>query len=188
MDLKTRPKVTLADLMIMVAVVALGAATLRTTLRLLPFGWFPRGRLTPLGYVERNVDFLVAHGVPLLLVASFAVVALTLRRRAYLPRRLGRRPGFTLCAAASVGAAITTAWIGAYHTIRGDSIALAVKDLLVFSIPASLGHAVIGAWLAMALAGRWRLIKSPLDGAGYALGMAWVLLFVLSCARVYLDV
>jgi hypothetical protein len=188
MDLKSRRKVALADLMIMVAVVALGAASLRTTLRLLPLGWFPSGRLTPLGYAERNVDFLVARGVPLLLLASLAVVAFTLRRWARLPRRMGRRPGFTLCAAAVVGAAVTTAWLGVYHSIRGDAIAMAAKNLVVFSIPASVGHVVIGAWLAMAIAGRGRPIRSPLDGAGYALGMIWILLFVLSCARFYLNI
>jgi hypothetical protein len=107
MDLKTRRKLTLADLMIMVAVVALGAATLRSTLRLLPFGWFPSGRRTSLGYAERNIDFLAAHGIPLLLLASFAVVAFTLRRWAHLARRMGRSPGFTLCAAVVVSAAVT---------------------------------------------------------------------------------
>ncbi len=188
MDHKTRRQVTLADLMIMVAVVALGAATLRATLRLLPFGWFPSGRRTPLGYAERNVDFLVAHGIPLFLLASLAVVALTLRRWVRLPRRMGRRPGFILCVAAVVSAAVTTAWIGAYHALLGDATAITVKDLVVFSIPASVGHAVIGAWLAMAIAGRGRPMRSPLDGAGYALGMFWVLLFAFSCARFYLDV
>jgi hypothetical protein len=188
LDLKTRRQVTLADLMILVAVVALGAATLRTTLRLLPFGWFPRGRRTPLGYTERYVDFLLAHGLPLFLLASLAVVALTLRRWARLPRRMGRRPGFIFCAAAVVSAVVTTAWIGAYHARLGDDVAIMVKNLVVFSIPASAGHAVIGAWLAMGIAGRGRPMRSPLDSAGYALGVFWVLLFAFCCARFYLDV
>src|SRR5262249_45410731 len=86
MNLKTRGKLTLADLMIIVAGVALGAAALRTTLRVLPFALFPIGRLIPFGYAERNLDFLAAHGVPLLVIASLVVVLLTLRRWARLPR------------------------------------------------------------------------------------------------------
>lgn len=188
MHLQTRQKITLADMMIAVAVVALGAASLRRTLQLLPWGWFPSGRRTLLGHVERNVDFVVAQGLPLLLLATLAVVALTLRRWACLPRQLGRRPGFILCAAVIVSAAVTTAWVGTYHKTRGTATPMAVKNLVVFSIPASVGHTVIGAWLALALAGRGRPIRSPLDGAGYALGMIWLLLYVLSCARFYLDV
>lgn len=182
MHLQTRQKATLADMMIAVAVVALGAASLRRTLQLLPWAWFPSGRPA-----ERNVDFVAVQGLPLLLLATLAVVALTLRRWACLPRRLGRRPGFILCAAVVVSAGVTAAWVGAYHKTRGHATPVAVKNLVVFSIPASVGHTVIGAWLAVALAGRGRPIRSLLDGVGYTLGMIWLLIFVLSCARFYLD-
>lgn len=184
MNLRARRKTTLADLMLVVALVAVSLVSLRTTLRVLPLGWFPKGRRTPLGFTERYLDFAISQGVPILVFSSLAVIAFSLMGVPRLPlRRLAHRPGFVLCFAAVVATALTTAVWTFYHASTSDPFAIALKNILVFTIPSSVGYAELGVWVSLALSRRFLPSRSVLDRLGYFLGALWAVLFALAQAR-----
>jgi hypothetical protein len=112
-----RPRIALADLIILVAAVALGIAVLRTTVECSGGGWYLRHVPSPhshwegpLGRALPLYSFLVlVNGVPQILVASLCVVALSVRSRGASAPRLSHRPGFVLCLVAVAASGWTTA-------------------------------------------------------------------------------
>jgi hypothetical protein len=175
----THRKPTLADLAIVIAILALGMASLRHTLSSLPFSFFRRRRTAGglRGSVDLYFEMALAHGVPLLVLASLAVVALSLRHPRPPLHRLARRPGFMVCLAVVVAAAGTIPLLGSAHLARGDLYPYFLVNVIVYGIVFNAGWMALGSWLTLALAGRRGRGQSRLDRFGLCLGSLWMILF-----------
>ena len=115
MDNQGPRRLDLADLVIAVAFVALGMASLRLTLSTMTVRWFQGRQTRPgaLGSTSLYFEMALAHGIPLLVLASLLVVALSLRRPGRPLRRLARSTGVVVPLAASVASGLTVAVLGA---------------------------------------------------------------------------
>jgi hypothetical protein len=156
---------TIFDAMTLVAVTAVGFAIARLCLlQIMP-------RSSP-AFAVRLTAVFVALGLTITLVP--------LRLRRPRPRRPGRLPGTLACCAVALAlvfilAEQASAWfepipgparfVPHYHAIN------LVFNLLRLDL---YSPAVAGAWLALALSGRWRPERDWLDQAGRALGVCWI--------------
>jgi hypothetical protein len=194
----------ISDFLITIFGIALGLASLRTTLSLFRGGWFIRhspspvshGSVAPLHFIDAQFNQILIHGIPFLVVACLTVVCLTLPRRRLLNTRLARRPGFILCAAAVTAATLTIVarghilWFAArvpepvYPGAEFESI---LWRILVFRVLPNIGFTVVGTWTALMLSGRGKPIPSWLDRFGYVLGVAWPVLLCLDYCRWFLE-
>jgi hypothetical protein len=189
---KHRPRMALADLLILVAATALGMAVLRATaadsgggyLRHVPA---PHSHWHgPLGsHLPYYFFFALYNGVPLILVASLCVVALSLRARRSSALRLSQRPGFVLCLAAVAASALTT--VVNCSALRSFGLDLAPWRLVVNDLIPNTGFMVLGSWMALAIVGRARPVSSWTDRIGYALGVTLVVLLALENGRLLLE-
>ena len=192
MDAEHRPRISLAELMILVAATALGFALLRTTIESSGGGYLRHVPL-PYSHAPRRLGFwpsfyyffALVNGVPQILVACAGIIVLSLRRRRSLPIPLSHRPGFVLCLAAVASSILTTVVRGAALWMQADFLAL--WRLIVFGILPNAGFMVLGAWMVLALAGRGGPIRSFLDRIGYGLGLSLVVLLALESGRMLLE-
>jgi hypothetical protein len=117
------------------------------------------------------------------------VLILRLRGPRLTLRRLSRQPGF----AAGVGSTAILA-IGLLALVRVSRRGMAVRAGVrlpppdpswwlgvVLHFGAVVGPAVIAAWLLLAFSGRRRPSRGWLDLLGRALGIAWIILFLVNC-------
>ena len=188
-------RIVLADLLLSIAMIALGLASLKTTLPASMIGGYYRHspvRIThqregPLSFLELRFNLILFHGVPLLAVASLAVVALTLRPPRPSVLRPACRPGFVLCLAAVAASILAVAVQGSACWLGKVDFDLALWTILIFTIVPHAGSMVIGAWIVLALAGRGGPSAPWLDRFGYAIGTIWVLVSALESARNILE-
>jgi len=160
----TLRRMTLSDAMIVVAVTAAGFATARACLRVMP-GSDP-------AFAVRVSAVFVA------LAMTIALIPLRLRRPR--PRRPGGGPGMVACCAVALAMAFILAeqanhWLkpapgpsSAEPHYRTINLVFNLLRLDLYS------PAVAGAWLALALTGRWRPECDWVDRAGRALGFCWI--------------
>ena len=110
-------RITLADALILIAILSLAMASLRMTWHI-GDGWYlsaanyrGHGTRTPLGFLGSPYTRTVANQPPLLALASLAVACLRIRRTLPLCMSLVCQPGLVLCAAIVAVAAVTPfAW------------------------------------------------------------------------------
>ncbi len=159
---------TLADLMILVVATGLGLALLRPYLEAFNrpgMVWSPATRAIETTY-----------GVWSPIAAWWMIALILIQYGGPHPRRarLIRRPGHVACCVA----AVALGW-GLVHAIAG----YASRDLngspfsfqqfwITISVP--VGPAVEGAWLVLALSGRWRADPGWVDRLGRFLGCLWI--------------
>jgi hypothetical protein len=112
-------------------------------------------------------------------MGTFALLVIRLRRPRPRFRRLNRQPGFVAC----VAAGLTLLLCGA------TSLPLLAhgKDWVSFiSYAPEVCFAVVGAWLALALAGRWHTEPGWIDRMGLAVGVLWIASNLLTWLRLAL--
>lgn len=167
-------KFTLMDLMILVAATAFGFGLIRWS-RIDFAGFFqldPRDRPFPLRYFSR----LAAHGVgytmvPFLAPWTLGMLLIRLRRPRPERRRLFRQPGAAALAAATLALVAEAVWFA------GDSLHRTQPMMLMVAFSGwshFCAFAVAGAWLTLALSGRWRGERGWIDRSGTWLGAAWI--------------
>jgi hypothetical protein len=155
---------TLSDAMILVGVTAAGLATARVCLRVMPGS-------DPAFAVRMSAVFVA-------LALTIALIPLRLRRPR--PRRPGRHPGIVACCAVALALALILAEQANSWLKPADGPALAVPHYRTINLVFDLlrldlySPAVAGAWLALALSGRWRPERDWFDRAGRALGVCWI--------------
>jgi len=180
MPASTRRRITLLDLVILVAATALGFALLRVCITGLGAQTLSRraGAGTA-GYITTAETYASA----LLAPWSLAVLVLSLRGPRPSFQRLARGPGFIASAAATTGVALYLTLCLAQSamgklTLNPGSI-WRITD--AFALYASL--MVAGSWLSLALGARWRMETSWVGWAGRILGIGWIGLFLLGLLR-----
>jgi hypothetical protein len=180
---------SLLDAMILIAATAVGLAIARrwtqladvTRLFLSP----DEGPLPVLASLTRRIVL----SWPVVAMWTLALVALRLRRPRPRGRRLFAPAGVVACLVAAVVMGLefaqvvfieTEDWIQYPHPRHtaarwGEFEYRAIHTTATTSI----GMAVAAAWVALALARRWRSERSWIDGAGRVVGSLWILLLLL---------
>ncbi|WP_406698467.1 hypothetical protein V5E97_06275 [Singulisphaera sp. Ch08] len=156
---------TLSDAMIGVAVTAAGLAIARACLlHVTPgaTGWFA---------VRISTTFVAL---------ALTITLLLLRFRQPRPRRPCRHPGsVACCAVAFASALIFVIWVSYWlmpgpsppSFVRSDRTVVLVANVLRLEL---YSFTVAGAWLALAVSGRWRPGPDWIDRAGRILGVLWI--------------
>jgi hypothetical protein len=158
-------RMTLFDVMILVAATAAGFATARACLNVMP-------GLRPAFAVRMTAVFVA-------LALTLTLIPLRLRRPR--PRRVGRDPGTVARCAVALALAFILIEMASHLSQPVPVRARAephyrVINLVFYLLRLDLySPAVAGAWLALALSGRWRPARDWLDRAGRVLGVCWVI-------------
>jgi hypothetical protein len=172
MRIATDRKFTLSDAMVLVAATAVGFWLIRATE--MYFSVEPTGKLRYLEVAERGASAMT----PFLATWTPAWLVLGLRRPRPRWRVLARRPGAVACVAATLMLGFETASYLATTAVVPDAVWKGLvpfrNQLLPYILPRRVAPAVAGAWLVLALGGRWRPDPSWLDRSGAALGIAWI--------------
>jgi hypothetical protein len=180
-----RRRLTMLDILVLVAATAVGLASAR----LYPAGQDLRDSTHPLNdriiysiYLASNVT------VPFLLAWSVADLILCFRGPRLPLRRLARQPG-------AIAAFVATA-VGVFHLAMDiASVAshpryampfVARVKMMICNVPMVIAPGVFGAWMTLALCGLWRADRSWLDRFGRVLGLAWIGLSLALYARTIL--
>jgi hypothetical protein len=110
---------------------------------------------------------------------SLAVLALNLRAPRLPLRRLARRPGFAASGAVLVALVCGLSFLA--PVMRGLGLLQAksnIGDALLLLLAGQIGVGVATAWLAITLAGQWKVRPTWLERAGASLGAYWIILTV----------
>jgi hypothetical protein len=124
--------------------------------------------------------------LPVLLAWTVAVLLLSLRRPGPAWRRVGRGPGFVAAVAVLLGQAqLASEFVPVQWSARAwpDAERYAV---LLPALSDRAGPPLLGAWVALALAGLWRPGRSWVERFGRWLGAVWLGLFLLVRLASYL--
>lgn len=132
-------------------------------------------------------------GLPMIMSLTLAVLLMALQRPRPGFGSLMRRPGTAACGAAALAMAIGAANMMALLAVvrvkqsmgpyEPDRLAVVLVDCLIHGVPLDCGMpglAVTVAWATLALTGQWHREPHWLDRAGRRLGLAWIVLMVLS--------
>jgi hypothetical protein len=188
MSAEARRRFTLSDGMALIAATAAGFALSREWSRMndrwngAAIDW---GLLPSLAPLSREVVL----GWPAVTVVTAALVLLRLRPPRPRRRRLFAPPGVVACVVATCVVVLDLA----DHAIRmiedyrqyPQAQHVAARwyevEMRAFSTVAStsVGYAVAAAWIAMALARRWRPERSWIDRAGIVVGCLWIALVLI---------
>lgn len=120
---------------------------------------------------------------PSVMTFSVAILILSLAQPRPRLRQVFRQPGVAACAAAVLACFVSfllltsdTIWA------RNKSVFSAVGVNYWLSSSRSAGFAVVGAWIVLALGGRWQSGRSWIDHTGRALGICWLAALALEFA------
>jgi hypothetical protein len=127
----------------------------------------------------RFVAWTTGPGSCLVLPWMLAILLLRLRQPHPPRRQLARQPGLVACAAAMAGLLPGALWSLSVARFRGPTWSRLPFPERWFGLIDFVAPAVVGAWLALALGGRWRAERGWIDRAGRALGVFWVATFLL---------
>jgi hypothetical protein len=181
-----RRRLTLRDVLIVVAFLALGFGLLRLRITFADVPRFFRSAFTPVpwelpvGVLVLRLSGLVELAIPCFLSWTLGLLIL----RVALPRPpircLFRQPGFVGCVAFLAIAVCSYAATFASLAIRGRLASVTTRELIGFHSTASLlmtqfgGWGMAAAWIILGLSGRWRFEASWIDRFGRAMGVFWL--------------
>jgi hypothetical protein len=178
-DLRPR-RFTLADVMVLVAATAPGLLLLRAAVDLDLFNRSANPKAPP----GRNfVEYLSVSGGCILSTLTFAVLVLSLYKARGNFRQIIGGPGFIACAAVAAASVLPVCYfaIGMMcDTGLGSFRAPLYFNNLFARLTHGAGPMIGGAWIALALSGRWRPGPAWTDRLGCMLGLAWIFIYVYS--------
>ena len=148
---------TLADAMLLVAATAPGLVFLRIAAGL---GLFTRERGPNDPWGRDFIEQLAIAGGCLLVPIALLVLVLSLRGRRSQSRDIAQSLGFTACVALVVASVLPIAWFAVW-VAKADEFNRSNEISLNFNnsfgrLELYGGPMIAGAWLALALSGRWR--------------------------------
>jgi hypothetical protein len=168
---------SLADAMVLVAAAVPGLMLLRSAVALGIFSLSPNPKAPPGRDFIHNLT--VSSGC-ILGSLTFAVLVLSFHRPWPNLREVIGRPGFVACVAVVAASFLPLVHfvIGvAALTATGLNVAWYFMNTLSMLVN-SAGQMIIGAWIALALIGRWRPGPTWKDRLGGVLGACWIILSV----------
>lgn len=164
-------RITLFDMMVLIAATAVGFALARAEMTY--FRWGARGG-SAMPHVWLTDCVRVASCVPMTLM--FALFTLRFRGPRPAFRNIAQQPGMAACCAAimSVAFGVLLAIPRAAASARsGEELSIETFAIIVVNI-LGLGYSVAAAWLTLLLAVGWRPERSWQDRLGRALGAYWI--------------
>lgn len=172
---------TLADVMVLVAATTPGLIVLRAAVDLDLFNRAPNPK-APAG---RNfIEYLSVSGGCILGSLTFAVLVLSLYKPRGKFREIIGGPGFVACAAVAAASVLPVAYFAIGMTCD-TGLGSLKAPLYVNNLFARLTHGagpmIGGAWIALALSGRWRPGPTWTDRLGCVLGISWI------CISLYIE-
>jgi hypothetical protein len=177
-------RLTLADLMLLVAATAPGLAVVRFANTL---GLYDERIMRTTGKVRLALEAISVFVTPVIVPWTLMVLILSLRKPRPPLRRVAGRPGFVACACVALtlllqapDLVIRACLIETFPEV-GTQYGRAVATITLFS-----GVTILGAWMALALAGRWRPGRSWLDRLGCILGCYYIFIYVIN--KIYFTV
>jgi hypothetical protein len=173
---------SLADAMVLVAATAPGFLLIRTAVTLGLFNLTPNPKAPP---GRDFINSLSVSSASLLGGVTLAILVLSLHRPRPNLREVIGRPGFVACAAVVAASFLPLVHfvIGATTlSATGLSVELYFNNTLA-RLTLNAGQMIIGAWIALALLGRWRLGPTWKDRLGCVLGACWIMVYV--CTELY---
>jgi hypothetical protein len=162
---------TVRDALILIGALAVGLALTRAALA---------GRPLDRTHWVHSVAVGLTAASPCAGAMSLALLALRLVRPRPGLRRLARQPGLVACAVFAVDSilvalfAMTNRTGGRFFFADAMWILHGQWVLRTNYFWPQAGSAVGGAWIALALGGRWKAEPSWIDRAGRALGVYWI--------------
>jgi hypothetical protein len=172
-----RRRFTLADAMLLVAATTPGMILLRIAVGFNLFARDPSPRVPP---GRDFVEFLSLAVACVLLSLSPAVLVLTARLPEPTRRDVIGGPGFVACLAAMVALVFPLAYFAvgvAFSHGIVNNITLYYNNMVGRWVHVA-GPMITGAWLALALVGRWQVKPIWTDRLGCVIGACCVLLYV----------
>jgi hypothetical protein len=173
-----RRRLTLADVMVLVAALAPGLMLLRAAVELGLFNPTPNPKASP----GRNiVEYLSLAGGCLLGSLTFAVLVMSLYKPREKLREIIGGPGLIASAAVAAAAVLPVAYFAigvACDTGLGASRLPLYFNNLFARLTHCAGPMIIGAWIALALSGRWRPGPTWTDRLGCLLGVGWICIYL----------
>jgi hypothetical protein len=170
----------LVDGMILIASTALSLGWLRHPLEY-RLSFYADGRII------ENLRPSTIVGAGFAATWSLGVLAIRLRPPRPIGEEWKRSPGFVACLAATSACLIKMAALfiwGAFVKFKFET--WYVPSILGQLIePAAMG--VVGAWLALGLAGTWARERSWIDNLGIGVGTSWIALEVFAWAALCLE-
>lgn len=133
------------------------------------YSWRPRARMSIRAYESSIV-------APILTAWTIAIIALRLRTPRPRPGTLAREPGVAACLAALIAISTELLWALAIEIGVPDR---GWRSRFVFQ-PVCEGapYAIAGAWLAIAMIGRWTAASNWVDRLGRIIGLLWMIAFL----------
>jgi hypothetical protein len=175
-DTTRRRRLTLADILLFVAVTAAGLVVVRMAIGM---GLYEKEAIVGAGPVRLFIEGCMIFGAPLLVAWTLLLLVLSLITPRPSLRHVIRRPGFVACAAVLAALLDRGAFFGSRVLSDNSAAELAVTYAnTTTSVSEHAGLMILGAWLALALGRRWRPGPSWLDWLGCCLGLCWVVLFL----------
>jgi hypothetical protein len=179
--ISSRRRITLLDLLILVAATAVGLALLRVCMSVLTTETLSN---QPGALIRSYIIRAESYAVALLAPWSVALLVLSLRRPRLPFARLARGPGFIACAAATSGMAIhLTLCLAQFLRIGRPTLNAVSAWSITHEFVNNASMMIAGSWLTLALGARWRRETNWVGWAGRILGLGWIGLFLLRCAR-----
>lgn len=170
----------LGDAMILISAVAIGTALARTPVAFFLSRPAVNSADPPLRRLFEGIRGASMTLYPAMTSLTYATVVLGLRRPRPSFHRIFRRSGMIACAAATVGSLyVFLTWAPTLlQTWGGGNFAGMLYN--VWSMTSrQCGDTVIGAWVALALGGRWRSERTWIDRMGRTIGAIWIGVVVL---------
>jgi hypothetical protein len=165
MPVQRNRQITIADGMVLIAATTVGLAMARS---------YGRSLYEQIPMSSSLRTFLVFQGTAPCLVFTLMLALIPLRLRRPRPNlsTLLRQPGFAACCA---GAAAFAAGVLMTFMTR-NSMSNGYTAFYFWASCASWGDSMVpGAWLFLALSGRWRAKADWIDRLGRVLGAFWLL-------------
>lgn len=172
-----RTRFTVSDAMLLIAATTPGLILLRVAVG---FGLFhdePPPKLPP---GRALVEYLNLAGGCILVSLSLAVLAMTGRMPRAARRHLFGAPGFVACATVIPASILPVTYFAMnLATLQAYGANLAVPYNNMFGRLVNCEAPMIaGAWLALALAGRWKLRPIWTEWLGVGVGVCWVIIYL----------
>jgi hypothetical protein len=177
----TRRKLTLFDLLTLIAATAVGLALLRVSIDGMEDRVMAK---SPGTLIQSRITACRTYASCFLAPWSVAILVLKLRTPRASSQRMEREPGFIACVAANSGVALYVILCLIQFAMGKLLFTPFAISRITWSLVNYAALMVTGAWLSLVLDSRWRSETDWVGVAGRIVGISWIGVFLLGWIRV----
>ena len=168
--LADRRRITIADVMVLVAATAPAILVARIVLTYIHYYGAPRSPFTP---ILRTLGLWASALMPCVVSWMLALVALRFRHPRPRSRRLARQPGWLAISLGSVLVAIGAGIIAPTLHFAGSMSFPDIWHLLFYILPLVVGPGIASSWMTARCLGRLRGPSDWIELLGRVVGCYW---------------